>query len=257
MVLDPQNSEFPIPVEREIEGYKIQQTLMVPYPYFVDIRSTGMDHKSGLAAGVNQVTLNWSSPIELDMAKNKGRQVVELLRSSKDAWTSDSLEIQPKFEKYKEIGFPKGTDAGFKILGVAVEGQFDSFFKGKPTPMPGQLLEKSRESARIIVYPSNSFVSDEMLELASAKLGTQYLQPVQLIENSIDWSLEDRDLLSIRGRGNFARTLIPIPEPLEVLFEYANYGIALVCLGVVWFIRRSFRGSARKRYQQILTGAKV
>lgn len=257
MVLDPQNSEFPIPIEREIEGYKIQQTLMVPYPYFVDIRSNGMNQTSGLTAGVGQVTMNWSSPINLDKAKNKARNVVEILHSSKDAWTSNALEIQPQFEKYEGIGFKKGTDVGVKLLGVAVEGQFDSFFKGKPAPIPGQLVEKSRQSARIIVYPSNSFVSDEMLELASAKLGTQYRLPIQLIANSIDWSLEDRDLLAIRGRGHFARTLYPIPELFEVVFEYANYGIAILSLGVVWIVRRSYRLRARKRYQEILKGANV
>lgn len=254
MVLDPQNSEFPIPIEREIEGYKIQQTLMVPYPYFVDIRSSGMNQTSGLTAGVNQVTMNWSSPLDIDKAKNKSRNVVEILYSSKGAWTSNALEIQPAFDKYEGIGFKKGTDPGPKLLGVAVEGQFDSFFKGKPAPMPGQLVEKSRQSARIILYPSNSFISDEMLELASAKLGTQYRMPVQLIANSIDWSLEDRDLLAIRGRGHFSRTLNPIPEVLEIAFEYANYGIALVSLGVVWIIRRSYRSRARKRYQDILKG---
>lgn len=254
MVLDPHNSEFPIPMEKEYEGYKIQQTIMVPYPYFVDVRSSGMDQTSGLAAGVSQVTMNWPSPIDLDKAKNKSRNVVEVLRSSKEAWTSNALEIQPKFDEYKDLGFKKGTDPGPKLLGVAVEGQFDSFFKGKPAPMPGQLVEKSRQSARIILYPSNSFISDEMLELASAKLGTQYRMPIQLIANSIDWSLEDRDLLAIRGRGHFSRTLNPIPEVLEIAFEYANYAIALVSLGVVWIIRRSYRLRARKRYQDILKG---
>jgi ABC-2 type transport system permease protein len=56
--------------------------------------------------------------------------------------------------------------------------------------------------------------------LASGAGGTRYLNPLQLVANCIDWSLEDRDLLSIRSRSHFARTLMPLSTEARMMWEY-------------------------------------
>ena len=94
-----------------------------------------------------------------------------------------------------------------------------------------------------------------MLELASAGLGTRYLKPVELIENAVDWSLEERDLLAIRGRAQFSRTLDPLGQEGQMLWEYLNYGLALAGLFVVWLIRQQLGLRARRRYAAILANA--
>jgi ABC-2 type transport system permease protein len=97
MVLDPQNTPFPIPVERRIGGYVVQEIHSLAYPYFPDIREDGMDRSAGLTCGLGQVTINWASPVELDADKNKERRVLKLLSSSAQSWTSPSADIQPNF----------------------------------------------------------------------------------------------------------------------------------------------------------------
>jgi ABC-2 type transport system permease protein len=87
MVLDPQNSAFPVPVQRQLAGFTVQETRLVNYPYFVDIRPDGMNQESGLTVGLNQLTMNWASPIAVDAEKNKERKVVRLLESSEKSWT--------------------------------------------------------------------------------------------------------------------------------------------------------------------------
>ena len=81
LVLDPQNAAFPVPMERQVSGYTVQETHLLNYPYFVDIRHDGMQRDSGLLTGIDQLSLTWASPVTVDAEKNRGRQVVRLLES--------------------------------------------------------------------------------------------------------------------------------------------------------------------------------
>jgi ABC-2 type transport system permease protein len=287
MVLDPQNAAFPIPVNRNVGGFTVRETRMVEYPYFVDIRADGMERDSGLTAGLDQVTFNWSSPITLDAEKSTERRVIRLLQSSADAWTSNVMNIQPDFRTYGRLGFEAGTERGRQLLAVVVEGRFESWFKGKPSPLakaeesaakkdtPSQsadasdekgdgnaakdkkpvitrVIERSPESARLILFASNTFLTDSALDLATSAMRTHYLNPIQLVENAVDWSLEDRDLLAIRGRAHFSRTLPPLNRTAHIFWEYLNYGLALLGLLLVWFIRRGMASQTRLRYETVM-----
>jgi len=289
MVLDPQNAAFPVPVERNVGGFSVRETHLINYPYFVDIRGDGMNRASGLISGIDQLSMTWASPLIIDDGKNKGRKVVRLLESSKDSWLSDSMDIQPNFSRYGESGFAQGKAEGKQTLGVMVEGEFDSWFKGKTSPLIedarkqaenekkaqenaakdqqanpadsgkkpeviGQVLEHSPDSARIILLSSNTFLADTSLELASGAGGTRYLNPLQLVTNCIDWSLEDRDLLSIQGRGHFARTLLPMSKETRIVWEYLNYGLAACGLLIVWFLRRLAWTRARRDELALIEG---
>jgi ABC-2 type transport system permease protein len=288
LVLDPQNAAFPVPMERQVGGYTVQETHLLNYPYFVDIRHDGMHRDSGLLTGIDQLSLTWASPVTVDAEKNRERQVVRLLESSPGSWTSPSFDIQPDFERYGETGFATGTDTGRQLLGVLVEGRFDSPFRGRPSPLVeaarraqaerdkaaagqeggaaaepeanepeqvlGKVLERSPESARIILLASNTFLADTSLELASGAAGSRYLNPLQLVANAIDWSLADRDLLSIRGRGHFARTLVPMAAGARAFWEYLNYGLAAAGLVVVWGAHRLVLARTRRRERQLVAG---
>ena len=41
--MDPQNEPFPIAIDRQANGATIREIQTVAYPYFVDVRSDGMD----------------------------------------------------------------------------------------------------------------------------------------------------------------------------------------------------------------------
>jgi len=284
LVLDPQNAAFPIPVERNLGGFVVQETQLVDYPFFVDVRQDGLDQNSGLTAGLDQVTLTWPSPIALDQKQLQDRKVIPLVQSTDQAWTTENLDIQPNYQAYGKLGFPPGNERGRQLLAVAVEGRFDSFFKDKPSPLAAQqedkpeatqqkpkdaqadaaeaakpeqpvitrVIDHSPESGRVILFASNSFLTDQMLDLAAAGLGTHYTKPVDLVENAIDWSLEDRGLLSIRGRSQFSRTLAPLDREAQVFWEYLNYALALLGLLLVWFLRRQHERRAQLRYAEIL-----
>ncbi len=278
LVLDPQNSAFPVPVQRQVGNFTVQETKLVSYPYFVDIRPDGMNQENGMLSGLNQLTMTWASPISIDMDKNKERKVTRLLESSKDSWLSDSTNVQPNFSAYGELGFAPTGERGKQLLGVAVEGRFTSYFSGKPSPLLAdkdqkeakqedkgkepekkaqpqvisRQIDKSPESARIILLSSNSFLNDAMLRIGSSVMRSSYLGPVQMMANSVDWSLEDRGLLSIRGRGHFSRTLLPMTRDVQFFWEYLNYGLALLGLLVVWLVRRVMRKRSKQYYLALL-----
>lgn len=273
LVLDPQNTPFPVPVQRNLGGFMVRETKLVNYPYFVDIRPDGMNEDSGITSGLQQVTMNWPSPITIDPEKNKGRKVIKLLESSEKSWLSASTMIQPDFQTHGELGFATEGEQEPHLLAAAIEGGFTSYFTGKPSPLlkkgeeeeqpqqtpPGQeeekkeeqviirQLDKSPDTARIIVFGSNSFLSDTVLGISSSVMRTNYLGPVQLIANTVDWSLEDRGLLSIRGRSHFSRPLHPITKNEQLFWEYLNYGLVLLGLAIIWLLRLRIRKRAEAR----------
>ncbi|MGD2138445.1 MAG: Gldg family protein, partial [Gammaproteobacteria bacterium] len=281
MVLDPQNAALPVPVQRNIGGLAIREIRMLPYPHFPDIRGEGLNPDNPVTASLGQVTLNWASPITVDEDRNQARRVTSLLRSSARSWVSDDLNIVPDYRRWPDSGFEPADERRARLLAVAVEGRFDSYFKGKDSPLakpsggespdaasagesppeaateaaPGPVtgvIERSPDSARIILVASNTFAEDAVLNLASEGLGTLYTRPVEFLQNAIDWSLEDRGLLAIRSRAQFARTLAPMERGDQLFWEYLNYGLALLGLAAVWFWRRRVRRSEQVRYRSIL-----
>jgi ABC-2 type transport system permease protein len=282
MVLDPQNSAFPIPVDRDAGGFKIRQIQLIDYPYFIDVRQDGFA-KAGEAptAGLSQVTMSWAAPITIDAKKAKDRQITPLIESSGRSWTSGSTDLIPDFKAYGRLGFPETGEKKRQLIGAMMEGRFTSYFAGKPSPLakdsadktadknqskPGEtkdaknkkttitgVIDHSSSSARIILLGSGSFLSDEVLELASNIDRTQYLAPVNFAQNLVDWSLEDRGLLALRSRGGqFSRTLRPIEASSQMFWEYSNYVVALLGLGLVHLIRLRLRNSSRRKHLAML-----
>jgi len=266
IVLDPQNASFPMPFVRRVSGLDFKETRMVNYPYFSDVRGDGIGEEGGLTSGINQVTMTWPSPIILDAQKNQGRQLLRLLESSDQAWTSDNVVMQPDYQAYGEMGFAESDQRGKQLLAVAVEGRFDSYFKGKSSPLATKqdegvakketlytrVIDRSPDSARIIVFASSTFLTDTMLDLAASGMGTRYLKPIELVENAIDWSMEDRGLLSIRGRAHFSSTLNPMDKESQMFWEYLNYVLALAGLLLIGLLRWQANKRAAKRYAAIL-----
>ena len=278
LVMDPQNEPFPSPVQRTVNGVSIQEMQLVNYPFFVDVRADGMDKGSPIVSSLPAVTLNWASPVVLDPAKNQGRQTAVLLKSSPKSWLRNSTDISPDTQKYGDIGFPIDGQQESQPLAVSVRGTFDSFFKGKPSPLlqPSQAaaqagqptptpapqttglptsgtIESSPDTARLVVIGSNDFLTDVIFQVSSNVSPDRYLNSLQFAQNAVDWSVEDLDLLNIRSRGMSARVLNPLAEGQQRMVEFLNYGLALAALiviGVLWSFRR------RNERPMVLTGEK-
>jgi ABC-2 type transport system permease protein len=266
LVMDPQNEPFPVQVNRNLGGLQVQEIQAMNYPFFVDVRPDGMDRQSPILANLPAVTLNWASPVVADEAKNKERTVTTLLKSSPGSWLRTDTNIQPDLDSYPDLGFPVEGEQKSYPLAVSVQGVFESYFKDKPSPLmaaptpeAGQTagtelqpaptaevnaigtIENSPDTARLVVIGSAEFLNDVVFQLSSNLTRDRYLNTLQFMQNTVDWSVEDLDLLGIRSRGTSARVLNPLTESQQSFWEGANYVLALLALlglGFIWRWRR-------------------
>ncbi len=276
LVLDRRNSAFPVPVTRQVGGLNFQDMQLLDYPYFVDVRPDGLNQDVLVTAQLPQVTVPWASPIRIDEQKSQGLEVIPLLYSSEQSWLSDDLNITPSMDQVRS-GFAVGENPQRHLLAVSIQGRFPSRFAGKDSPLLAQpdeaagdtaheenkeaepagadinmVLNHSAESARLILFASNDIFRDEIVSMLGAAQGGAYLNSLQLAVNSVDWSLEDQGLLSIRARGHFNRTLEPMEAGRQQFWEYLNYAIVLLALGILWFVYRSMTRARLTRYQRML-----
>ncbi len=253
LVLDPQSAAFPAPILRQVGGYEFRDVQMIDYPYFIDLRPPGLNPEHPVTASLPQVTMGWASPITVDPRGEL--QLTTLLRSSKEAWASAEREILPRQEGNDKPVFIPGPERQEFVLGVALEGRFTSWFaERKPPPLANDdaaevrtVLERSPESARLIVLASNDFMDDQMLNAVVAAAGTQYLGPLELFMNTLEWSLQDESLLQIRSRAHFNRTLPPMSREAQQFVEYLNYALAVAWLLLLAAVH-GLRTLLRRRY---------
>lgn len=256
LVMDPQNEPFPVAVNRDVGGIQVREIQAINYPFFVDVRSSGMNKNSPIVSSLAAVTLHWVSPVVADAARNSGRTVTPLLTSSAQSWLRTSTDIQPNLQLYPETGFAVEGERRAHTLAVAVQGTFDSFFEGKTSPLtaapaePGQVtpapqtsatIESSPATARLVVIGSSEFVDDIVFQISSNLTQDRYLNSLQFMQNAVDWSVEDLDLLTIRSRGTQSRVLEPMTSSQQSTWEVANYAVALLALagiGALWTLRR-------------------
>ena len=252
---------------------------MIEYPYFADIRRDGFNQENPITANLAQATMAWSSPIIVDQQKNRERKITELLRSSDKSWLSDNTEIMPEIDEQGMTSFKREGEFGSHLLGVISEGKFKSYFAGKESPFVKEqnrsllpddndtdeeesqdatavtdtaVIAESPDSSRIILFSSNDFLRDQTLLIANSAVGSEYLSSMELIANTIDWSLEDSGLLSIRSRGHFNRTLPPMEQSAQMFWEYLNYVLAAMAIAVVALWERRKRAARNKQYLELL-----
>ena len=283
-VMDPQNAAFPVPVVREVGGFRFQDMQMRDYPYFIDVRGEGLNQEVPFTSQMQQLTVAWASPVDVVQSETE-LTVTTLVASSAASWRSTSTDIMPNLGASGDVVYAPEGDQGSQDLAVLLAGRFESFFDESPLIEDAEedvaedladsgasddvdtdadadseededtlgtvttVIDKSPESARLIVFGSASFLADQTVRMIGSADGTVYTNSLELMANIVDWAVEDESLLSIRGRGHFNRTLRPMPEEQQRIWEYVNYGLALAGLAVVFGISRQRRAARQRAYR--------
>jgi ABC-2 type transport system permease protein len=265
LVMDPLNAAFPIPVTRNVSGFQVQELRLLDYPYFPDIREPGLNTAHPITANLGQVTLAWPVPLSISADAASRRTVTELLRTSPGSWLSTDTDILPKVGADGGSGFSAADARAAQPVAAVMSGRFDSFFASQPapdltlpdaaSPMAPIVISQSTDAARLIVFSSNDFLRDQVLQLLGAAGGTDYENSLQMLANTIDWALEDPALLGIRSRNYFNRTLPPLTAGQQEFWEYLNYGLALILLGAIAVLQRLLTRRRQRRYADMLAPA--
>jgi ABC-2 type transport system permease protein len=253
LVMDTQNAAFPVAVNRNLGQVQVQEIQAVDYPYFVDVRPDMMAGENLIVSGLPAISMHWASPVQIQKDISGQGETTVLLNSSNDAWISTSTNIQPDFELYPELGFEVGETHSSYPLAISTQGSFDSFFKDKPVPVvsnpegtentnPGfTTINQSSTNSRLVVFGSTGFIDDFALQLSSRLTQDYVVNNLRLLQNAVDWSVEDTDLLAIRSRGSATRILIPMDTNQQTFWEISIYvieAILLFGLYAFWQIRK-------------------
>jgi ABC-2 type transport system permease protein len=242
LVLDKQSMRLALPTERYINGKSFSDYYLGDYPYFIDVRNTGLNAKNMITASIPQLTMAYASAINIDTTKQRERQWVPLIHTSNDAWTNASTQVA-------RAPAPEGALAQYTLAGI-LQGKFASYFHQQDRK---QLITNSPNGSRLIIYAANDFLSDDIIKLMTMMYNELYLSSLQILENSIDWSLEDSSLLTIRSRSNFNQTLQHISETERRWLEYSSYIIAAIALGGIyagrWFLQKRYIRQQKQKFQ--------
>jgi ABC-2 type transport system permease protein len=123
----------------------------------------------------------------------------------------------------------------------------------RETNSPLNFVESSTEKSKIVVFASNTFLTDKVIYLMSSVVGRLSLEPINVVQNAIDWSLNDRELLDIRAHGNFVRALYPPTPGSQLLFELMNYGLAIAGIFIVFICSKILIWRRNKSLLRLLT----
>ncbi|MDX2092555.1 MAG: Gldg family protein [Kofleriaceae bacterium] len=253
MVMDTKSDAFPVPQERDLgNGLAVRELVQLPYPFFVKMDGEQLASGSMITSGLTGSVLHWASPVKAESKVGDDERTVDvLLRSSRGAWLTSSTQVEPDQRTHGKLGFPGPANLpadkkGAQPLAVAITGGFASAVApadaAKPTeaskpadtskPAPTRLLSHSPPDARLVVFGSSAFVSDDVLGLAQ-QLDSDFASAnVELVHNAVDWSLADTDLLAIRSRTSAARALT-IERDARASWRNLNLAIAFLGLALV------------------------
>jgi ABC-2 type transport system permease protein len=249
LVMDTQLGYFPIPVQRQLGSKTVDEIRQLAYPYFIDVREEQLDTTTGIFAGIDQITMNWASPLLVD---NASLEVTSLISSSDQGWLDATGGIQPDFGKWPDTGFDTGEGREHKArtLAILAKGAFSSWFADKPLPTemtqadtgdndtPVEVIEQSPDGTRLAVIGSGIFLADSVIDLQTQAMGTRYLGSLQFVQNLVDRVFEEPGLLALRGRGDYARMLDPLTRARQQVREMAAIGAMFASVILLFFLAR-------------------
>ncbi len=264
LVMDEQNAPFPVPVTEQRGAFRMQRIRLLPYPFFPDLRPDGFAEGVPVFQGLDNMTTPWSSPLEL--TPPEGVDAEAWVHTSSDSWLGTGGRIDPDFARFPETGFGPTGETSERVVAASLSGRFPSHFADRPSPLfqgsadenarpdadrTGRTLKRSLPDARLVVVGSGDLVSDLILQLAAQPGGEVHRSNLQLLQNLVDYSVEDTELLAIRSSGAYARTLRPLSEEEARAWET---GI-VVGTAVILAAATAIPARRRRRVQPVIPAA--
>ena len=239
LVLDDRNQPLPIPQVRQTVLGPMRTWSLEPYPYLVSVQQDGFANRE-VTGGLDAVGVYWGSPLTVQADSLPGVEVYELLRSSSRSWTDSDLSRTG----YVDYEVPADSLAPL-LLAASLSGRFESYYAARPPPAADSAavptpLPQSPET-RLTVVANAAFLSDLVAGILSQPNGGFFVENLRFLENVIDWSTLENDLIAIRSQGAGAARLPRLESAEEIGFETLNYLLplaALVLLGVSSYLRR-------------------
>lgn len=229
------------------------QVRQAAYPYFIQSTRDQFSEPAHVAlSGLNSLTLLWPSPLSVSDKLPEGVTAKILLRTSEKGDIDSNGDLSPSVSIREE-------NRGSIPLVVTLEGAFTSAFAADPERsdaeasssapeeegnsenlrselnQTGRTLKKAIQGAKIAIIGSSEMVSDLGLGVGNYYSGMfglrgDYGSGVLMIQNLIEWAVEDDSLASIRTGGPSSRVLRSMSREEQNTMEMMNYGLAIIAL---------------------------
>ncbi|HEY4059301.1 MAG TPA: Gldg family protein [Kofleriaceae bacterium] len=257
MIGDSKNDSFPVPQNKDLgNGMMVREMHQLAYPYFVKFDGNQLGDNL-ITGGLSGAVLHWPASVKADEKVGDDTHAINtLLRTTGDAWVTTNLKVEPDLAKYPDKGFapPADTDKkGVQVAAVAISGGFTSAYAKPPAkddPKKSEhLLAHSPPDARVVVFGSSAFASDDLINLAR-QLDSPFAEAnLELVHNAVDWSLADTDLMAIRSH-NAAAHAITMPVDERGKWPWVNAILAAIGLAAV----TGFSYLRRRSVRPVVTG---
>ena len=264
-VADPQNLDIVYPLQR---SFGRTQIIQAGYPFFNHVDRGGFvqtDHP--ILSGLPSLTFLWPTPLSFDQEKVKDLKSEVILKSSPQSWITQENTLEPNIEagsnpvqstpllltlegnfvsafaQLKER--PSSADLplnsskeGKENKESTQEGEAPSlssaslFQKFKAS---GRVLNKAVSGSKLVVIGSPEQVSDLGLGIGQYYTGAfglrgDYQSSILLLQNLVEWAVEDDSLASLRTVGASSRILKSITKDEQVQYEWQQYAFAFFAL---------------------------
>lgn len=236
MLIDAQCGS--VAVQQQQGQFRFQSLKEYPFfPKLVEFSKTNL-----IVKDLKAMNLIYASSIDTTHFGSSGLSYDVLARTSKQSGTlSPPYSIDP-YRQWTKLDFSQKE----LPVGVAITGNFRSFFAGKPKPESDTIISQSVAGAdtrldegnkgRIVAWGDADFVSDQVLRDQANLI---------MFQNMTDWLSEDEGLISIRSKDVAVRPLKIVEDSTRTLVKFLNIllmPLLVVLFGVArWQIRKQNR----------------
>jgi ABC-type uncharacterized transport system involved in gliding motility auxiliary subunit len=202
-----------------------RQTRTIRYAPWVGVLGEFGSAEHPLTSRFGGLDLYWASPISLTLPESGSVKGEALFTSTPQAWLmTRNFAVRP--EDNALFAVEREESSGEKILAVALEGRFPSWFeaKGKPGRETGEWEGDEWESVPEELPDMPSSAQDSrIVVVGDSDIGSfliQYTQPNQSLNlnfllQAADWLGNDDDIVGIRNRKNGSGRLDRITDDIK------------------------------------------
>jgi len=225
--------------------------IRLPYPFWVRVVRNMSESRHPVSSSIESMVMPWVSPLTVADNATRDIQVDVLAQSSDTSWVQqDTFDLNPQQDFSARVNQP-----GRRILSVALNGSFVSWFAGRDTvPLLNDSegntishdLRTQSPDTRIIVAGSSRFITDDFTGEFEGNR-TFFL-------NAIDWLTIGDELIGIRSREAGERPLKLLDERTKMIVRIVNMLAVPLLIIAFGFIYTALHRRRKRRYAQDLNG---
>lgn len=186
---------------------------------------------------------------QIDTLKGSLKKTPLLVTSvlTKKIGTPNFVELQSITKQPKE----KEYNSGHQLLGVLLEGTFNSAYKNRTKPFNSKLFKSESKSNKMVIIADGDLAKNQVLkgkphDLALDKWTGEQFGNKEFLINTIDYLLDDSGLIKLRNKTVNINLLDKQKAYTEKSFwRFINIGVPLLLLGLFGFLFNYLR---KKKY---------